>query len=50
MIRHAHDPEKQGTHAQASGALVTHDHNRSKSPDTSRALAHDKLRDPICFG
>jgi hypothetical protein len=42
MIRPTCDPEKQGTHAQTSGDLITHDHTRSKSSDTLRALAHDK--------
>jgi hypothetical protein len=50
VIRPAHDPEKQGTRAQASGDLVPHDHNRSKSPDISRAPTHDKSQDPIHFG
>jgi hypothetical protein len=49
VMRPAHDPKKQGTHAQVSGDLVSRDNNRSKSLDTSRVLAHDKSQDPIHF-
>jgi hypothetical protein len=54
VIKPAHDPEKQGAHAQVSGDPSPHDQTKSKSPDTSydlsRVLTHDKSQDPICFG
>jgi hypothetical protein len=50
VIRPARDPEKQGTHAKLSGDLVPRDQNRSKSPDISHVLIHDKSRDQISFG
>jgi hypothetical protein len=50
MIRPAHDPEKQGAHANSSGDLITCDQTRNKSPDTSCALTHGKSQDLICFG
>jgi hypothetical protein len=53
MARPAHDPEKQGTRAQASDDPIPRDQARSKSPDTphdlSRVLTCDKSQDPICF-
>jgi hypothetical protein len=50
MIRPAHDPEKQGAHANSSGDLITRDQTRNKSPDTSHVPTRDKSRDPIHFG
>jgi hypothetical protein len=54
VTRPARDPEKLRAHAQTSGDPIPCDQTRSKSPDTpcdqSRTLAHDKSRDPICFG
>jgi len=50
MIRPAHDPEKQGAHANPSGDLKPRDQVRSKSPDTSCVMTCDTSRDPICFG
>jgi hypothetical protein len=35
VIRPAHDPEKQGTHAKPSGDLVPRDQTRNRSPDSS---------------
>jgi hypothetical protein len=50
VTRLAHDPEKQGACALASGDLIPRDQTRRKSPDTPRDLSHDRSRDPICFG
>jgi hypothetical protein len=50
VIGPARDPEKQGTRANTSGDLVSHDQTRNKSPDPSRALTCDKSRDSIHFG
>jgi len=50
VTRPAHDPEKQGAHANSSGDLITHDQTRNKSPDTSCALTRDKSQDLIRFG
>jgi hypothetical protein len=50
VIRPTHDPEKQGTRAKLSGDLIPRDQRRSKSPDISRALTHNKSQDQIHFG
>ena len=49
MIRPSCDPEKQETCAKPSGDLIPHDQIRSKSPDISYALAHDKSQDPYAL-
>jgi hypothetical protein len=50
VIRPARDPEKQGARAKPTGDLKPHDQVRGKSPDISRVMTRDQLRDPIHFG